>query len=497
MRERMAQEIALVRSFEEADPECILLTAHDRRVATEAARLAGGPVHAQAARRAHDLLTCLDERVYGLRRVRRWTRVSRGWIGPVVVAAFLFGLATNALGPQRHISLLAFPLLSLLAWNFAVYGVSGLLFVYRLAGRRLLPGSAARSEGAGPDEAHATNGSDTPSGGGPGLLVRLSEWASEKAGAPDPDQLAVVRRALPAYTRSWSELSAPLARARLRMTLHAGAAAAVGGALAGMYLRGLSFAYEATWESTFLDAESVASFLGLVLGPAAQLSGFSLPDAAGLAALRAPAGAPAAGWIHLWAITAGATVLVPRTLLAIVAAALASRRERDLIVAPLDGSFRVLEPIDRGAGRRVDVLPYSYTLPEREADGARELGHEIEGRAAAVRLLPGVAYGAGTALHSGDEPPACLLVVFPLVQPPEVEVHGEFLAHLLSLHAGARVVAVVDRSPWRLRFDNTEDERSRERCRAWDRVVRGAGLDAVHVDLGEELRPDAWASGRA
>lgn len=477
MRERPAQEIALVRAFEEADPDCILLTNHDRRMATEAARRAGGDLPAQAAVRAGDLLARLEERVSGLARVRRWTRVSRSWLVPVVLVAFLFGLATNALGPERQVSLLAFPLLSLLAWNLLVYVFSALALLRRVAGA---PAAADSPVAAAPPSR---------------LFARLGEWACEKAGAPDPDQLAVVRRALPAYARAWGGVAAPLVRARLRMVLHAGAGAAVLGALAGMYLRGLSFAYEATWESTFLDAETVAAFLHFVLGPAAAWTGFALPDANGLAALRAPGGAPAAGWIHLWALTACATVLLPRTLLAVVAGSLAVRRAQDLAVAPLDGSFRELEPVDRGAGHRVDVLPYSYTLAEREADGARALGYEMEGRAAAVRLLPAVAYGAGTPLHSGEDPPSCLLAIFSLVQPPEIEVHGEFLEHLASLHAGTRLLAVVDRSPWRLRFGNTEDERSRERCRAWDRVIRGAGLDPMHVDLGEEPESPGTAAG--
>ncbi|MFP6665515.1 MAG: DUF2868 domain-containing protein [Deltaproteobacteria bacterium] len=479
MRERAAQETALVRAFEEADAAGLLLSARERSSATAGARVLGGSEEGQAGERARLLLARLEVVVPGLGRVRRCTRLAPALLVPVAVVALALGIATNALGPQRHLSLLAFPLLGLLAWNLVFYPVSCVLFLRRL--RDVRPGAT---------------GTDTPAPlpGGGRLFAWLGEWAFARAGGPDPDRAAVAARALAQYGQVWGEAAAPLMQVRLRMLMHLGAAMMVLGAILGMYLRGLSFAYEATWESTFLSAERVATLLHLVLGPTAALLDSTLPDAAGLGAMRAPeGGVPAAIWIHMWALTAGALVIVPRLLLAGLAGLIARQRAQAVPISPLAGSFRALAGEDRGKGVRVDIFPYSYAMPAREADAALAFAHEVVGRAAVVRISPVVDYGAGTPMVPDSERAACILVVFALVQSPELEVHGDFLRHLQATVPEARLLAVVDRSPWRLRFGTTEDERAGERQRAWDRVVREVGLTATHLDLGTEIQLDTMA----
>jgi hypothetical protein len=66
------------------------------------------------------------------------------------------------------------------------------------------------------------------------------------------------------------------------------------GAIAGMYVRGLFFAYRVTWESTFVNDPGVVAFLlrGL-LGPAAHLLGRPLPAREDVLRLLAPEGDPA------------------------------------------------------------------------------------------------------------------------------------------------------------------------------------------------------------
>lgn len=478
MRERAAQETALVRAFEEADPAGLLLSAGERNSATAGARVLGGSEEGRAGERARLLLERLDVAVPGLGRVRRCTRLAPALLVPVTIVALAMGIATNALGPQRHVSLLAFPLLGLLAWNLAVYPVSFLFFLRRVGGTQ--PGG---------------HGADAPSmPGGGRFFVWLGEWAFAHAGGPDPDRAVVAADALAQYGRVWREAAAPLMRARLRMLLHTGAAMMVLGAILGMYLRGLSLAYEATWESTFLSPEHVAVLLRVVLGPAATLLDVTLPDAMMLGAMRAVGGAvPAANWIHMWALTAGAVVIVPRLLLALLAGLIARARAQAVPIAPLAGSFRALASEDRGKGARVDIVPYSYAMPTRETDAALGFAHEVVGRAAVARILPVVDYGAGTPMVCDGEAATCVLVVFALVQSPELEVHGDFLSNLQATVPEARLLVVVDRSPWRLRFGTTEDERAGERQRAWDRVVREVGLTTTHLDLGTEIQLDTMA----
>lgn len=476
MRERAAQEIALIRAVEEADPEGLLLGLRARRVATDEARAAGGPPSAQAANRARALFATLTARVAGTPGVLRLTRVSNASFLPVGILALVAGLMTNVTGPERYISLLAFPLLGLMLWNLLAY----LLLIFSLfwPQSQRAPGSGA---GLGSGRASA-------------LLAWAGEWACARLQAPDPDETAIVARALPAYLRAWTAEFRPVASMRIRAVLHAGAALTATGAVLGMYLRGLALEYQATWESTFLDPGTVQLLLRIVLGPAAWLLGISLPDVAALEQMRLPGGAVmAAPWIHLWALTAGLTIVLPRTILLLASVWVAHQRGQNLPADPLGGSFRVLRDSRQGRGSFAEVLPYSYTLPQKERDRALELALEVAGHGVSARLREPLLYGAGTSLSTEAPAPDLLIVVFSLAQSPEREVHGEFLTHLLSLSGGRGVLAVVDRSPWRMRFDRTEDARALERERTWDRVIREIGLTAVHLDLGLELRPEEVA----
>jgi hypothetical protein len=252
-----------------------------------------------------------------------------------------------------------------------------------------------------------------------------------------------------------------------------------------MYVRGLTFEYRATWESTFVGPAAASLLLRAVLGPAAALLGEPLPDAAAMAAMRSPGDAPAASWIHLWAITAVLVVLVPRGVLATLAFLRDVRLSRALAVDPLGGSFRVLLAPDRGAGTTVVVVPYSYGVSGRQADTLRELVHDVFGLRADVRLLPALAYG--------EEPQprahaAHAVVVYGLVQSPEREVHGRFARELLEGAAnGARVLALVDSSAWHARFGADDGRREGERRRAWERVLTEVGLAPLHVNLAAPL----------
>ena len=145
MDEQTARDVALVRALESGDAERSVLTADDRRYAS---RAAGELAHWQAAdqrrppaaelflaRRAGLLLDKLGERESALGALRRirW----RAWIGLAVpAAAFVLGALTEQIADRQHVNVLAFPLLGILVWNLAVYG---LMVVRPLLGRRLGP----------------------------------------------------------------------------------------------------------------------------------------------------------------------------------------------------------------------------------------------------------------------------------------------------------------------------------------------------------------------
>lgn len=481
MEEGAAQAVALVRAFEEADPAGRLLHPDDRRTATEAARTAATSER-QAAERARPLLAILEREVPGLARARALSRVGLGITAGASLAALIAGLLSDALGPSREISLLSFPLLGLLAWNLGVY----LALALRAAGAIRAPASTREAARTLALEATAKRWR----GSLEAVLAWLAEWALERARPRTAQQSEVVARALAAYWREWAPAHAPVAAARIRLALHAGAAFLAIGTVLGMYLRGLALAYHVSWESTFLGADTVATILRVVLAPAAALTGGTLPDAADLEQIQTSTGQSAAAWIHLWAVTAALVVVLPRLALGLRELARQARLARDVPIEPLRGPFRALLAPDRGAETQVAVLPYSLRLEPRAVDLLSELLHEVFGLRAGVRVIDSLPYGASADGLAGSATNSVVVVV-PAVQSPEREVHGRFLADLRD--GGVRhLLVVVDTSAWGGRRGAAADERRRaERRRAWDRVLRESGVPSLHLDLSAPLPEDA------
>ena len=132
------------------------------------------------------------------------------------------------------------------------------------------------------------------------------------------------------------------------------------GIILGMYIRGLALDYQATWESTFLSANQVQGLLHTLLAPAAWLIQYPFPNLSEIVNLQAPQHGPAAPWIHMWAVTALAVIVIPRSIMAWMSQR-SLNQARKRFVLPLDDPYFVhlLAP-DRGQGVHVDILPYSY-----------------------------------------------------------------------------------------------------------------------------------------
>jgi hypothetical protein len=124
-----------------------------------------------------------------------------------------------------------------------------------------------------------------------------------------------------AFWESYWDVAGSVIVARLETLIHVGAIGVLLGALAGTYLRGFFFEYNAIWRSTFLtEPTSVTAFLNLLLGPASLLIDGRLLTPEAVQSLLLPSGALAAPWIHKLALTTGLVVLAPRAVLAILAA---------------------------------------------------------------------------------------------------------------------------------------------------------------------------------
>jgi hypothetical protein len=457
----------MIRAVEEVDADGVLLPTRVRAAATRRAfdapsRSADDQarLRARASLLGDDVLREAPALAHVL-DPPRW----RGTLALATIAvAAVAGTLTNLLGPERRISVLAFPFASILAWNVLVYAA----VAARALGRTL-----ARLRGGGPP---------------PSRLASLGRWLEDARLAALARRLgatarsAVVTDAVRRFQLLWLSTAAPLIAARLRVVLHLAALAMALGAVIGMYVSGIALEYRATWESTWLDASQVQRYLDLVLGPAATMLGQPVPD---VAPLRGPAGeGSAAPWIHLWATTLGLFVLIPRSALAVVDALTAARLSRWLPVHVDTGYTRRALHSGRGAATLVHVVYYSCAPDTALRERLHGMLQEHAGARAVIHDDGHLDYGDRPERVTVPEAPAAsglLVVVFALAQTPETQVHGEFLERLAGRleRAGWTLMVVLEVATFRQGAGS--EDRVRERRRTWDRLLRDLGLPAMEL----------------
>jgi hypothetical protein len=465
MDERRAREVTLLEAFETAQPASPSWSDDDRRWADRVALEAAPPGVAPAAfvaTRAGHALQRLGPREPALARAQAQPAWRAGGLVAIALIAFALGIAVDALDNGRRINLLAPPFWGVLAWNLAVYALLVALPLVRLARR----GPVRRGPIVRAVE----------------MLLRLRQRLPS---ASSGNAAGAARR----YAGLWLARSRGLSLLRAETALHIGAAALALGLVAGLYARGLVLDYRVAGESTFLDAPAAHALVTTVLAPAAMLSGIGLPDAATFAALRiapsAPAaGAPAAPWIHLIALTLALVVVVPRIVLALACGFAAAWRSRRFAL-PLDQPyFQRLLRLGAGGAARVVVVPYAATPSPQATLGLRSLLAATLGTRLDVRIAPLVAFG------DEDVAPADIgadtthaIALFDLGATPEAEHQTRFVRSLAAaLPKGAVLAAIVDMAAFARRFAGIES-RIAERREAWRAWGETAGTPVVTVDL--------------
>ena len=250
---------------------------------------------------------------------------------------------------RQHVNVLAFPLLGILAWNLAVYG---LMLVRPLLGRTLGP---------------------------------VRRWVGDWVGRRTRRCRVAGAHATARFVGDWTALAAPLTNARAGRVLHLSAALLAAGAVLGLYLRAVAFEYRIGWESTFpAGVDRSTPILQIVLGPAAKLLGMAFPSARRRSRHeyhRRQGGTAAGPWIHLYAVTVGLIVIAPRLLMAAWArwreSASRARFRSDLG----EPYFRRVLASFAPSRARLRVAPYSYTLDEAAVSGLNALARQLLGEA--------------------------------------------------------------------------------------------------------------------
>jgi hypothetical protein len=480
----------MVKAIEDVDRAGSILPPGDRARATretlralgiaadEAGSAARDATLARAlSERAHRLLGPLVERHPIVGEVLGRTRTPAWILAALLLLAFASGIALSALDGSRHINILAFPFLGLIAWNLATYVALAVASLRRRRG----PGSAS-----------------TPSRPwfGRAFARRIGPLVKRTARVH-----AVLGRAIGGYAASWVEVGAPFIAQHARRWLHLAAAAVALGLIAGLYLRGTVLRYEAGWESTFLGPAQVKAILGVLFGPVAGWSGVELPRTIeAVQALRWPdGGGDAAPWIHLIALSLAAYVVVPRLLLAGLATMklgyLGRAKALPEVLRPYAAGVLGSGGQVRAAGI-TSVTPYAYEPSEASLAGLERWLPSVTGAEARVDRRTTLRYGeedmAGAAFDSGAHRVADLhVVLMNLAATPEAENHGVVIAAARDSARRARppaaVRVVVDESPYTERFagDASLAARLDERRRLWRDFVAGYGLEADLVALAE------------
>jgi hypothetical protein len=466
----------LVRAVELADRTGLLLPHGVRERCTAEARppvavgLAAQPAagslgpdeEAYLARRAALAEAALRQRGPELAVLAGRTGV-RGWVLLAIAAlAFVIGFISHPASADKRLNLLAFPVLGLVAWNCCVYL---LLLLHALRGRRVRPGG-------GPLVAWIAHS-----------LTRIRlPGLSPAMDAPGQARAAVVTAAASRFLRDWIGQQAPLAVAEARALLHGCALLLALGMAAGLVYHGLYLEYRAGWESTFLGAGAVEVILRILLGPAASLTQISVPDAAGIAALRFRPGFEgenAARWIWLYLAATGIYVVAPRALLLAWSGFRASRLRHSFFSPRRDDRyFHRLLQAGRGTGELAAILWHGVE-PTAELRGrVRELLRDELGGQVTLEFLDPIAYGEEASFLRELAPQPGrerFVVVFSLAATPEEEVHGALLGHLEAAHPEGEAVAplvLLDAAPLG-RFAADEGFRSHyeQRLRSWQRFA--------------------------
>ena len=253
------------------------------------------------------------------------------------------------------------------------------------------------------------------------------------------------------------------------------------GALASLWITGLTKAYQVGWESTFLSPSAVQTCLNLLFAPVQHLLGLAPWGLAQIQALQGWSAGDAADagprWVQLYSWLLGLMVVAPRLLLALWQGARVWWLSEHLALPLQQPYFQKLQRDWAGRATALLVQPYSLDItPEREA-ALRNHVAQSYGAGAQLELLPVLAYGSP--LPDASAVDAQQVLLLNLAATPEAEIHGVLLAQALN-RWGAQTDVWLWAADFRAR-NSGAPARVQEREQLWREFVRGAGLNATLV----------------
>ena len=491
MNESDARNVLFIKAIEEGDSAGKIIPKADRLIASRKAeppellisekevekRHLGKREEMFIIRRAELLLQTLknfhSEAVIDLKRVQ-W----KGWFTSLLfIFCFISGFIANEFESGRRLNLLAFPVIGMLVWNFAVYGINAFL---RIRGKF----------------------TDKPDGILKGPIIFAASYLAtrflKREDKHSIDKDSTLHRCFQNFSNEWLRFSSPIYQSHASRIMHICAMIFAVGIISGMYLRGLEKEYYAGWESTFLEPETVRGFLSIVLGPAALLTGQRVPSVERIEALHlgeGNVGENAAIWIHLFATTTFIFIVVPRCFLAFTEFKREIYLRNNFPIPKVDDPyFRKLLIVKPGQKEHISVVPYTIELTDQQREVLRSLTTQIFGIKSETEFYSTIKYGSQNDFLSGIKSHIsatieCLIVIFNLSSIPEDEIHGGFVNDLFDVFNAndtiKQLIVAIDEFNFESRFSHQTnyEKKIESRRELWRRTVTKERIKPIFINL--------------